>query len=396
MTMRANFPRIRPLCFGAFIGLITFGALGESNVMAQDQRKLACGSPAALDDGWATATPESVGLDRARLCGIAARLQYADLGVHAVVVVRHGKLVFEQYFAGCDEPWGKGGGQHNFDAATKHDMRSISKSIISLLTGIAIDRKLIAGADEPVIKFFSEYQALKTPGWDAVTLRHILTMSSGIKWDEALPWTHPNNDEPHLGFEADPVGYVLAKPIAMPPDLFWTYNGGGTDLLGHILERVSGKPLEDFAREALFEPLGIIDLEWKTYSRNGKIAPAAGLRLRPRDAAKIGQLVLNQGRWGGRQIVPADWIVKSVTPRFQANGYFGGLFFYGYQWWMGRSLLGDREVKWTAAMGLGGQRIFIVPELDLVVMCTGGLYGRPKEGQGALDILVNSVIPSVR
>jgi CubicO group peptidase (beta-lactamase class C family) len=396
MITRASFPGIRRLCFGAVLSLLASGALAQSNEMSMGQRNLACGSPATLDDGWVTATPGSVGLDGTRLCGIADRLKFADFDVHAVVIVRHGKLVFEQYFAGYDEPWGKGGGQHDFDATTKHDMRSVSKSMISLLVGIAIDRKLIAGADEPVVKFFPEYQALKTPGWDAITLRHLLTMSSGIKCDENLSWTDPANDEPHLGFEADPVRYVLAKPVAMPPDVFWTYNGGGTDLLGHIVELVSGKPLEAFAREALFAPLGITDLEWKTYPRNGKIAAAVGLRIRPRDAAKIGQLMLNHGAWGDRQVVSTDWIAKSLTPRFQANGYFGNLFFYGYQWWMGRSLWGDKEVKWAAAMGLGGQRIFIVPELDLVVMCTGGLYGRPKDGQGAIDILVNSVIPSVQ
>ena len=95
--------------------------------------------------------------------------------------------------------------------------------------------------------------------------------------------------------------------------------------------------------EVLFKPLGITDFEWKNYPKNGKIAAAAGLRLRPRDAAKIGQLVLNRGTWNGKQIVSADWIEKSITPRFQAAGYFGGTMFYGYQWWMGRSLAGARK-----------------------------------------------------
>ena len=100
--------------------------------------------PAALGDGWTIDSPESVGLDGARLCGIAARLKETEANVHAVVIVRHGRLVFEQYFPGYDEPWGQGDGQHDFDATTKHDMRSASKSVISLLVGIAIDRKLIA------------------------------------------------------------------------------------------------------------------------------------------------------------------------------------------------------------------------------------------------------------
>jgi CubicO group peptidase (beta-lactamase class C family) len=393
--MRDNLPRLRHLRLAALFSLIASAAWGQ-NQMSLGQRNLACGSPTSLDDGWNTASPESAGMDETRLCGIAARLQLTGSEVHSVVVARHGKLVFEQYFPGVDQPWGEKEGPREFTATTKHDMRSASKSVISLLVGIAIDRKLIASADEPVVKFFGEHQAVKQAGWDAITLRHLLTMSSGIKWDETLPWGDPKNDEPHLAFDEDPLRYVLSKPVAAPPDTLWSYNGGGTDLLGGILERVSGKPLETFAREALFQPLGITDLEWKNYPKNGKLAAAAGLRLRPRDAAKIGQLVLGGGMWNGEKIVSADWIEKSITPRFQAAGYFGGTLFYGYQWWMGRSLAGAKEVKWVAAFGWGGQRIFIVPDLELVMMTTAALYGKPKEGLAAMDILANIVIPAAR
>ncbi|WP_426411175.1 serine hydrolase domain-containing protein [Bradyrhizobium ganzhouense] len=384
--MRDRFPRLSIL--GA--SLVLAFAVSATPVQADT-----CGSPSSIDDGWITASPDSVGMDGAQLCGIAARLEQRATSVHSAVVARHGKLVFEQYFPGYDQPWGQPDGQYEFTATTKHDMRSATKSVTSLLVGIAIDRKLIASVDEPVLKFFPDTAAVKQPGWDAITLRHLLTMSSGIKWDEARAWTDPKNDEPHLTFEADPIGYVLAKPVAAPPDALWTYNGGGTELLGNILERVSGKPLEAFAREVLFQPLGIADLEWKAY-KNGKIAAASGLRLRPRDAAKIGQLVLNRGQWNGQQVVSAEWIAQSITPRFQAIGLFGSTQFYGYQWWIGRSLAGGKEIKWIAAFGWGGQRIFIVPELDLVMMTTAAQYGQPKEGLAAIDILSNIVIPSVR
>jgi CubicO group peptidase (beta-lactamase class C family) len=393
--MREGGKRLRRLGFAAVFVFAASAATAQTQQFSTGQRNLACGSPSAIGDGWSTANPESVGLDGARLCGIAARLAATDANVHAVVVVWHGKLAFEQYFAGYDEPWGMGEGRHDFDATTKHDMRSVSKSVISLLVGIAIDRELIKSVDEPVVKFFPDYAALKSPGWDNITLRHLLTMSSGIQWDENRAWKDPQNDEPHLGSEADPYRYVLSKSIAAPPDTVWTYNGGGTDLLGNIIERVTGQSLEAFAREALFAPLGISDWEWMKY-RNERIASAAGLRLRPRDAAKIGQLVLSKGAWAGRQIVSSKWIEQSVTPRFQAVGYFGGLFYYGQHWWMGRTLSGDRDVKWIAAQGLGGQRIFIVPELDLVMVTTSGLYGSGRQGQAALDILANFIIPSVR
>lgn len=376
--------------------MVLTALLASSSALAQPApTPAACGTPAALDDGWPIDKLENVGLDSSRLCGIAARLKVTEGNVHAVVIARRGKLVFEQYFPGYDEPWGAENRRYDFDATAKHDMRSVSKSVTSLLVGIAIDRKLIPGVDEPVVKFFPEYSAAKSPGWDSITLRSLLTMSSGIAWDENRAWTDPKNDEPHLGSEADPILYVLKKPIAVRPDAQWNYNGGGTDLLGKIIEKTSGKAFDAFAREALFQPLGVTDWEWKTY-QNGKLASAAGLRLRPRDAAKIGQLVLSRGVWNGRQIVPAAWIAQSTAPRFQAIGYFGGLFFYGYQWWMGRTLSDGNEVTWIAAVGLGGQRIVIVPDLDVVMVTTAGLYQSPRQGNAALDLLYNFVMPSVR
>jgi CubicO group peptidase (beta-lactamase class C family) len=378
-----------------YLGFAAIAAFPMTATQAPAQTDPPCGVPAAIGDGWPVDTPDAVGLDAARLCRIADRLKENDANVHAVVVVRRGRLVFEQYFSGHDEPWAQDHRRYDFDPTTKHDMRSASKSVVCLLIGIAIDRKLIRSADEPVLKFFPDYAALKSPGWENITLRHLLTMSSGMQWDENRGWKDPKNDEPHLGNEADPIRYVLSKPVAAAPDAVWVYNGGGTDLLGNIIERVSGKSLEDFARETLFAPLGISDWQWMKY-RNERIASAAGLRLRPRDAAKIGQLVLNGSDWNGKQIVSSKWIEQSVTPRFQALGYFGGLFHYGQQWWMGRTLSGEKDVKWIAAKGLGGQRIIIVPELDLVVMVTQGLFASGRQGQATLDILANYIIPYAR
>jgi CubicO group peptidase (beta-lactamase class C family) len=372
-------------------------ALALANVpLAHGETNQACGTPAKLDDGWTVASPDSVDLDGARLCTIEQRLKLTYSDIHAVVIARHGKLAFEQYFAGLDQPWGKPEARYDYDATTLHDMRSVTKSVTSLLVGIAIDRRMIRSINEPVVSFFPELASLKTPGWNNVTIRHLLTMSSGIKWDETLPWGDPDNDEPHLALDADPIRYVLSRPIAVPPDTVWVYNGGGTELLGNIIERSSGMPLEAFAREFLFKKLDVTDFEWKAYPGNNKISAAGGLRLRPRDAAKIGQLLLRDGAWNGRQVVPPDWIMQSVIPRFQAVGYFGGTLFYGYQWWMGRSLSQGKEVRWIAAFGWGGQRIFVVPDLDMVVLMTSGLFGRPKEGLAQFDILANVIIPSAR
>ena len=139
-----------------FLGIAAAVMLVTSDVLAQGGTMPACGVPMTRDDGWTIASPESVGLDGARLCGIADRLKETEANVHAVVVARHGKLVFEQYFSGTDQPWGRPEGAYDFDASTKHDMRSASKSVVSLLVGIAIDRRLIAGVDTPVIEFFPQ------------------------------------------------------------------------------------------------------------------------------------------------------------------------------------------------------------------------------------------------
>ena len=225
-----------------------------STAFAHGQTSQVCGMPAKLDDGWTIAAPDDVDLDGARLCTIEQRLKLTDSDIHAVVIARHGKLAFEQYFAGIDQPWGKPEARYEYDATALHDMRSATKSVTSLLVGIAIDRRMIKSVNTRIVNFFPQFADVKTPGWENVRLRHLLTMSSGIKWDETLPWSDPDNDEPHLAFDPDPLRYVLSKPIAVPPDTVWVYNGGGTELLGAIIERTSGMPLEAFAREFFFKP----------------------------------------------------------------------------------------------------------------------------------------------
>lgn len=351
-----------------------------------------CGAaPRQLDD-WETARPEEVGLEPAALCRITTELAEPDRwNIHAVVVVRHGKLVFEAYAAGEDEDWGGPIGFIPHDAATKHEMMSISKSVVSLLFGIAIERKLIAGTDIPVLPFFSEY-AVKTPKWDKILLRHLLTMTPGIDWNEDTAWMDPYNTVRAMYEAADPYPYILGREVLHEPGTKWQYNTGATELLGAVLNKATGKPVDQFAKEALFDPLHIEDFEWGAML-NGEPAAGAGLRLRPRDAAKIGQLILNGGTWQGQRIVPEDWVKQSTKPRFDAWGDLH----YGYQWWSGSSRLdGGTMIDWSAAFGLGGQRIFIVPAFDLVVVTTAGLYADGRQSAFVRSIFEYRVLPAVR
>lgn len=307
-------------------------------------------------------------VDVAALCRMTDRLA-ASANVHAVLVARAGKLVFERYLTGSDEINDRPIANATFDADTLHDMKSVSKSVASLALGIAIDRGLIAGVDQPIFSFFPELSDLRSPEKDRILLSHALTMSMGLKWVEATPSTgNFDNDESRMHMARDPCRYVLGLPLVTPAGQDFFYNTGALTLVSAIIRKAVGKPLDEFAREALFEPLGITRFEWTRVK--GDTDAGGGLRLRPRDMVKIGQLVLAGGRWDDRQIVSKAWIDASTRPRLEATGPY----FYGYLWWLGRSLHGGREIHWDAALGRGGQSIRIVPELDLVVAVTAGYY----------------------
>jgi len=177
-----------------------------------------------------------------------------------------------------------------------------------------------------------------------------------------------NNDEARMHMAPDPCRYVLGLPVTAPAGQDFFYNTGALTLVSAIIRKAVGRPLDEFASETLFKPMGITDFEWSRVK--GDTDAGGGLRLRPRDMAKIGQLVLAGGRRNDRQIVSKAWIDASMTPRLEARGPY----FYGYLWWLGRSLHNGREVHWAAALGRGGQSFRIVPELDLVVAVTAGYY----------------------
>lgn len=344
-----------------------------------------CGAPPDLKDGWTTVDPQAVHLAPAVLCGIGPRFEERkEADLHAVIVIRDSKLAYERYFTGGDDMLGRSLGEVKFTADVKHDLRSISKSVTSLAVGVAFDRGLLKDLDGPVFSFFPEYADLRTPQKDKITLRHLLTMSAGFMWDESPPWTSPENSERPMDDAADPYRYILSQPMAHEPGTYYEYCGCSAALLSAILKKVSGKPFDTFVMDELFAPLGIDGPAWderRGRFPNGDFMAHAGFRLRPRDLARIGQMVLDRGTWQGARIVSDAWITQSITP--QING--SGVYFYGYQWWLGRSLIAKHEVDWAAGVGLGGQRLFVVPDKRLVVAVNAGLYNRPLQ----------SIVPNV-
>jgi CubicO group peptidase (beta-lactamase class C family) len=328
-----------------------------------------CGIPVARDDGWPVVSVNDDKLvDRGALCRMADRLVASSVNVHAVLVARGGKLVFERYFKGSDEINGRRVESVAFDADTLHNIKSATKGIASLALGIAIDRGLIRSVNEPIFSFFPELSDLRSPEKERIQLVHALTMTMGLKWVEAIPSNEDDNDEVRMHMASDPCRYVLGLPATTPPGQEYFYNTGALTLVSAIVRKATGRTLDEFARETLFQPLGITSVEWVRVK--GDSDAGGGLRLRPRDMAKIGQLVLAGGRWNDSQIVSKAWIETSTAPKIEATGGQ----FYGYLWFLGRSLPNGREVHWAGALGRGGQSIRIVPELDLVVVVTAGYY----------------------
>ncbi|HJW34808.1 MAG TPA: serine hydrolase [Holophagaceae bacterium] len=345
--------------------------------------------PAILGDGWEPLEPRAAGFDSAQLQAVMSKLLNGEANLHAVLVERHGKLVVEAYRKGKDKPqFDVFARTVAFGPTTRHDTRSVGKSVIDLLVGIAQAQGKLGALSTPVIDFYPEFKDLATPELRRITLEHLLTMSSGLKWRESgvgFP-----NDEDRLAWKDSPPRFLLSRPIVAQPGSTFTYNSGGTVVLADILSRVMGRPWPEFARTALFEPMGILDVEWVTDFR-GRPMANSGLRLRPRDMVKLGRLVLDHGMWKGRPLVPAAWIDASLRPRL-ATGFDGTQ--YGYQWWTGTVAWKGRPLPWAAAFGNGSQRIYVVPELDLSVVITAGAYGdlpTVRRVQAAFQALVGTV-----
>ncbi len=295
--------------------------------------------------------------------------------LHSVLVVRDQRLVLERYYEGPDESWGRSLGHVAFDKNTLHDLRSVTKSVVCLLYGIALERGLVPPPDAPLIRQFPEYSDLAAdPQRAALTVAHVLTMTLGTEWNERLPYTDPANSEIMMERADDRYRFILDRPIVAPPGSTWTYNGGCSALLGALIARGSGRTLADFAGSALFAPLGISSFEW-IQGRDGVHSAASGLRLRPRDLARVGEMVLARGRWGDDVIVPEAWLEASFRPAVA----IGDGLEYGRHWFLGkdRAPAFNEPQPWIAAFGNGGQRLWLMPSAGLSTVITAGRYNAP-------------------
>lgn len=308
-------------------------------------------------------------------------------GLHAVVAVRAGQTLLEYYGAGEDFTWGDSLGVVEFGPETPHDIRSVTKSVTALLYGIALGDGLVPPPAEPLLRWFPQYSDLAAdPQRARLTVEHALTMSLGVEWREDLPYNSPANAEIAMELAPDRYRYILQRPILEPPGARWTYCGGATALLGRLIADGTGQSLPQYGRAVLFGPLGIGSFEWMT-GADAVASAASGLRLAPRDLARLGELVLAEGAWDGQRIVPADWIRTMLQPRLQTP--WGAQ--YGYQWYI-ESIAGHRLM---AGMGNGGQRLLVLPDLNVTVAITAGNYDDPDQWRTPLTVLERVILPAM-
>jgi CubicO group peptidase (beta-lactamase class C family) len=347
-------------------------------------------------------TPEDAGFTpdlEARLDKAIADKRVWNL--HGLVVLRNDRLVLERYFEGEDHARGVGNiGRVTFSASTMHDLRSCSKSIVGLLYGIALQQGKTLPPEAPLMSAFPEHADLAPKdGRDRLTIEHVLTMSMGTDWDEtSLLYSDPRNSEIAMDNAPDRYRYILERRVIDAPGAHWTYCGGATALLARIIAKGTGKTLHEFARENLFDPLGMGPTEWAT-GRDGEPFAASGARLCVRDLAGIGTLMLHDGKMGERAVVPADWVKRCVTPFIGVDEVRR----YGYQWFVldiafGKPkgwAVGRLERMWMA-QGEGGQRLFIIPALQLVVAITAGNYLKEDQWIPPTRVLREVILASVR
>jgi CubicO group peptidase (beta-lactamase class C family) len=287
--------------------------------------------------------------------------------VHSLIIAKDDSIIFEKYFNG-------------FTRETKHALYSVTKSFTSALIGICLDKGLLDSVNIPMLNFFPEYKntianfdSLKAK----ITIRDLLTMTSGFTWDEwTTSYNDPANDVIRLIQTDDWIKYVLDRPMAHKPGTFVTYNSGVSNLLSGIITKATGEPARDFARDNLFSKLGITDWTWDNRP-DGVSIGGWGLSLRPVDMIKFGQLYLKKGLWKNEQVISKNWIEESTMPYNQMNYWCD----YGYQWWRyGSAMASVKAEGINFASGRGEQFIWVIPDHNAVVVCTAW-----NDGQNILE-----------
>jgi len=341
--------------------------------------------PESINDGFDVGTLDEVNINAEMIEKTVNDIRRGKhKEVHSMLIFKDGKLVLEEYFEGHKYQWDASkhhGELVTWDRDMLHVIMSDTKSITSTCIGIAIDKGFIESVHQSIFDYLPEHQHLNTDGKDKITIEHLLTMTSGLEWDEwSAPLSSSNNDIVGIWFsDKDPLSFILERPLVDEPGTSFTYSGGNMIVLGEIIKYATNMNIDEFSGKYLFEPLGIDSFNWYNRFENGVIETGGGLELTPRGMVKIGATFLNKGVWNREQIISEQWVEKSATT-FPGNTGINvpeedsGREGYSYSWWIKQYSESGKTIHIYSAGGWGGQHIMVLPELEAVVVFTGGNY----------------------
>jgi len=360
-------------------------------------------------EAWATATPQEEGIPRTVIDSLVGEMEAGDYGlIDRFLLIRHGRAVadysFHHDYVALAAAYDTTNQPYNYDhpdwhpyyrGSELHTLQSVTKSINAVALGIAIDEGYITGVEAPAMPFFDAYDpALSDPRRTAMTLEDMLTMRSGIDWNEMISYDDASNSCIQMEGSNDWIGFVLSRPMRENPGSRWDYNSGVSVLLGKIVGLATGRRVDAWTEEKLFRPLGIKDYYWKT-TPMGEVDTEGGLYLSAQDLARIGYLYLRGGVWNGERVVSEAWIRASTSPvvpdiRPDNDRPDSG---YGYQWWVPDH--DGSRARVYSANGYGGQYLFVVPEYDLVAVFNGwNIHGGAPRSYG--PVLQTRIIPAIQ
>ncbi|MEE8291284.1 MAG: serine hydrolase [Candidatus Tectomicrobia bacterium] len=326
---------------------------------------------------WSRAPLPDGTIDIARLKAIVETIRAEHHGdIHSLMIVQDGHVVLEEYFRGSSR-------------SHAHQMRSASKSVGSVLLGIAMDRGLVSETHK-IVDIFKTYTIkAMSPDKASMTVQDVLTMRSGLSWKQ---WGYrgPETDGYRMWQSPDHIQYILDRPMAHPPGEVFNYSDGVSNLIGGVLDATTGMSARAFADAFLFEPLGITSAAWWGSDKQGHLGMGYGLKLTTPDMARFGLLVLNEGTWGDQQVVSGAYLRRALT---LYSPEVGGTMSYGYQWWGLPVMLRNQFEYIYGALGLGGQQIWIVPPLRAVIVVTA--WERDRPGREFRELLITELLPAL-
>jgi CubicO group peptidase (beta-lactamase class C family) len=358
--------------------------------------------PEQIGDGLNSGTLEEANIDTQMILKAVYRISQGKYKeAHSMLIYKDNKLVLEEYFQGHKYQWDAPkyhGEMVNWNREMAHPIMSCTKSFTSACIGIAIDHGFIDNVHQSIFDYLPDHQRLKTNNREYITIEHLLTMTSGLAWNEwGAPHGSSANDIDMLYFDCeDPIVCVLERPWWKEPGQLFTYNGGGMVILGEILKNATNMNIDEFSKDYLFDPLGIDSTQWSQYP-NGMYDTGGSLRINPRDMLKFGVTYLNAGLWNGERIIPSEWVENSskfynnnvgIKIPIEDSGKNG----YAYSWWTSELSHSGEKIKMFRAGGWGGQSIMVFPELDMVVVFTGGNYDAKSS---LFEIIERYVLPAI-